>query len=98
MKINELARLPEKIPCDKRLHYMLGTWFAFIEVVILVLTVLNVITLLIALILLCVFAWAIEFSQKWLKWGKYDNNDALAVVLGGLIVILPFCVLMFKGA
>jgi len=33
-------------------------------------------------------AWGIEFLQKWTKSGTYDNYDALAVVVGGLIVYL----------
>jgi len=35
---------------------------------------------------LVLFSWGIEFYQKFTKSGTYDNWDATAVVIGGLIV------------
>lgn len=83
MNIVELLRLPEKIPCDKRLHGLVGALFT----ALLLCTPLSVYIVVIALIVL---AWGIEVSQKVFKWGTYDNYDAIAVVIGGLIVMLPY--------
>lgn len=43
-------------------------------------------------IALIVLAWGIEVSQKVFKWGTYDNYDAIAVVVGGLVVMLPYII------
>ena len=80
-KINKIIRYPEKIPCDKRMHFMIGV------VAIAVLTIFTVNIFMIAPILI-VLAWGIEIFQKITKSGTYDNYDALAVVVGGLIVYL----------
>ena len=77
--LNRIIRYPEKIPCDKRLHMLIGV------VLVSILTILtaNVFIIIPSLITL---AWGIEFYQKFTKSGTYDNWDALAVVIGGLIV------------
>ena len=80
-KLNKLLRFPEKIPCDKRLHMLIGV----ILVSILTIFTTNVLVVSITLITL---AWGIEVYQKLTKSGTYDNYDALAVVAGGLIVYL----------
>ena len=81
MKTFKIIRYPEKIPCDKRMHFMVGVFYTAILTVFTV-NVFIVIPFLVAL------AWGIEFFQKWTKSGTYDNYDALAVVAGGLIVYL----------
>jgi len=78
-KINEIIRYPEKIPCDKRMHFMIGV------VTIAVLTTLTL-NAFIVMPFLVALAWGIEFYQKFTKSGTYDNWDAVAVVAGGLIV------------
>ena len=80
-KLNKIIRYPEKIPCDKRLHMLIGVVLVFI----LTIFTLNVWVVSIALVSL---AWGIEFFQKLTKSGIYDNYDAIAVVVGGLIVYL----------
>ena len=80
-KLNKILRYPEKISCDKRLHMLIGV----VLVSILTIFTINVWVVSIALIPL---AWGIEFYQKFTKSGIYDNYDALAVVVGGLIVYL----------
>ena len=80
--LNAIMRYPEKIPCDKRIHFMIGTVFTS------VLLSFGVMCFLIILLLIA-FAWSIEIYQKLTKSGQYDNYDALAVVAGGLIVLLP---------
>jgi len=80
-KLNKILRYPEKIPCDKRLHMLIGV----VLVSILTIFTTNVLVFSIALI---VVAWGIEFYQKFTKSGTYDSWDALAVVVGGLIVYL----------
>ena len=86
MKIKEILRLPEKIPCDKRMHYLVGSVFASL----LLCFSIDVMYISLATIVL---AWGIEVSQKVFKWGSYDNFDALAVVVGGLVVVLPYIVM-----
>lgn len=80
-----ILRYPEKIPCDKRLHYIVGSIFT----AILLSFTLSMFTVILSLF---VFAWAIEFSQDIFKWGTYNNWDAVAVVAGRLIVILPIVI------
>lgn len=77
--LNKLLRLPEKIPADKRLHMLIGV------VLVSILTTFTV-SMYIVLIPLAILAWGIEFYQKFTKSGTYDNWDAIAVVVGGLIV------------
>jgi len=76
-----LLRYPEKIPCDKRLHALIGV----VYVSVLTLFTSNLFIIILSLIIL---SWGIEFYQKWTKTGQYDNYDALAVLVGGLIVYL----------
>lgn len=81
----KFIRYPEKIPCDKRMHYIIGSVFA----AILLCTSLSVLAIAIALIVL---AWGIEISQKVFKWGTYDNYDATAVLIGGVVAMLPYII------
>ena len=81
MQINKVLRYPEKLRCDLRLHMLIGV----VAVAILTIFTINV---WIVSILLISLAWGIEFLQKWTKSGTYDNYDAVAVVVGGLIVYL----------
>jgi len=78
-KLNKILIYPEKIPCDKRMHMLIGV----VLVSILTIFTINVWVVSIALITL---SWGIEFYQKLTKSGTYDNWDAIAVVAGGLIV------------
>jgi len=80
-KINSILRYPEKLRCDLRLHMLLGV------VVVAILTIFTVNIFVIAPILVTV-SWGIELFQKITKSGTYDNYDAVAVVVGGLIVYL----------
>ena len=86
MTILEVLRSPEHIPCDKRMHYLVGSVFASL----LLCFGIDVMYISLATIVL---AWGIEVSQKVFKWGSYDNFDALAVVVGGLVVVLPYMVM-----
>jgi len=78
-KINSILRYPEKLRCDLRLHILIGV----VLVAGLTIFTLNVFIIIPTLVLL---AWGIEFFQKFTKSGTYDNWDAIAVVIGGLIV------------
>jgi len=80
-KLNKILRYPEKIPCDKRLHMLAGV----VLVSILSVFTTNVFIVISTLVLV---AWGIEFYQKFTKSGTYDNWDAIAVVVGGLIVYI----------
>jgi len=77
----KVLRYPERIPCDKRLHMLIGV----VLVSILTIFTINVFIIIPSLITL---AWGIEFYQKFTKSGTYDNWDAIAVVAGGLIVYI----------
>ena len=80
-KLNKLLRYPEKIPCDKRLHYMIG-------VVSTAIIAIFTVDLYIMLGLLVLVAYGIEYVQKWTKSGHFDHWDAIAVILGGLTVMI----------
>ena len=81
-KIIKLLRLPEKIQCDKRMHFMVGSVFTSLAMCIIP-------QLYIIVMLAVALAWGIEFSQRIFAWGDYDNMDAIAVVAGSFVVILP---------
>jgi len=80
-KLNKILRFPEKIPCDKRLHALVG-------VVLVAILSIFTLTWYIVFGILVLVAWGIEFYQKFTKSGTFDNWDAIAVVVGGLIVYL----------
>jgi len=82
-KIIKLLRLPEVIPCDKRIHYMVGSWFTLILLTITT----NYMWLLILSIL---FAYSIELTQKIFKWGSYDLKDAVATFTGSSVVMIAY--------
>ena len=74
-------RILEKIPNDKRLHFMVGTVLtAFVAIFI--------VNLYIMLSLLVLVAYGIEYGQKWTKNSHFDHWDAIAVILGGLTVMV----------
>jgi len=79
--INNIIRYPEKLRCDLRLHMLIG-------VVLVAILSIFTLTWYIILSVLVFVAWGIEFYQKFTKSGTYDNWDAIAVVVGGLIVYL----------
>lgn len=81
-RLNYIIRLPEKIPCDKRIHALIGSVFSSVMLMI-------TLNLYIVLPLLVTLAWGIEYFQKWTGSGTFDHWDAIAVVLGGLIPIAP---------
>jgi len=80
-KLNKILRFPEKIPCDKRLHMLIG---------VVLVSILSVFTINVFIVIptMVFVAWGIEFYQKLTKSGTYDNWDAIAVVAGGLIVYI----------
>jgi len=80
-KLNKLLRFPEKLRCDIRLHILLGV------VLVSILTVFTINAFIVISTIVFV-AWGIEFYQKFTKSGTFDNWDAIAVVVGGLIVYL----------
>ena len=80
-KLNKILRFPEKLRCDLRLHMLIG-------VVLVAILSIFTLTWYIVFGILVFVAWGIEFYQKFTKSGTYDNWDAIAVVVGGLIVYL----------
>ena len=85
MRLEELIRLPEKIPCDKRIHALVG---AALTSALLV----SSVPMLHTLVILAAVAWIVEWYQLLTKTGHYDNYDAIAVVIGGLLVAAPYLV------
>jgi hypothetical protein len=81
MNLNKILRYPEKIPNDKRLHFMVG-------VILMALIAIFTVSLYIMLGILLLAAYGIEFVQKWTKSGHFDHWDAIAVILGGLTVMI----------
>jgi len=79
--LNKILRYPEKVPCDKRMHMLIGV------VLVAILTVFTLNVFIVSAILTLV-AWGIEYFQKWTKSGQFDHWDAIAVVIGGGIVYL----------
>jgi len=75
-------RLPEQIPCDKRLHALMG-------VVATSIMLLVQLPMLVALVLLVIIAYGIEFYQLYTKSGQFEHWDAIAVIIGGLLVMIP---------
>lgn len=81
IELNKILRYPEKIPCDKRLHFLIGT-------VLIAFVAIFTVNLYIMLGLLVLVAYGIEYGQKWTKSGHFDHWDAIAVILGGLTVMV----------
>jgi len=79
--LNKILRYPERIPCDKRLNMLIG---------VVLVSILSVFTINVFIVIptMVFVAWGIEFYQKLTKSGTYDNCDAIAVVVGGLIVYI----------
>jgi hypothetical protein len=80
--LNKLMRLPEIIPCDKRIHFIVGTVLMSI-----LLTIGS--NIVVATVITVVVAFGIEIYQKKTKSGKYEILDAIAVIIGSLFVLMP---------
>jgi hypothetical protein len=83
--LNKLMRLPEEVPCDKRIHFIVGT------VLMSLLLTFNT-NIVISFIITTFVAFGIEIYQKKTKSGKYEIFDAIAVIIGSLFVLMPFIV------
>ena len=81
MNIYKILRYPEIIPCDKRLHFILGVTFSFIV---------SIITgnIYIETISIVLFGFGIELFQYITKSGKVELLDAVATIIGGLFIIV----------
>jgi len=77
-----LRELLEQIPCDKRLHALIGVVYASI------LLLLSLPMLYVA-VSLVIIAYGIEFYQLHTKSGQFEHWDAIAVIIGGLLVMIP---------
>ena len=83
MKLDRLMRLPERVPCDKRIHALVG-------VVVAAMLLIIGFTIEVTLMSIIAVSWGIEIYQLITKSGQYDNFDAIAVLIGGLLVMLPW--------
>jgi len=84
-KIIKLLRSPEAIPCDKRMHFIVGST---ITLAVLLLGFNLIITFILSLSL----AYLIELTQKIFKWGEYDLRDAAATFAGSSVVIIAYII------
>ena len=80
--LNKFFRLPEVIPCDKRIHIIVGATASVFMLII-------HLNLFIIIGLAALLAIGIEVYQKITKSGVYDLYDALATFCGSLLVLLP---------
>jgi len=80
-RLNSLIRYPERIPCDKRLHFMLGVVYMAIACVCTDNHIVQVGCMV-------AFGYGIEFAQRETGSGKFEHWDALAVIAGGTVVFL----------
>jgi len=87
MKFSKIMRLPEKLPCDKRIHMIVG---ATVMAIALATFGFGRIEVLGAIVVTVLMAWVIEVYQLYTKSGTYDNWDAIAVVFGGALVVMPY--------
>jgi glycopeptide antibiotics resistance protein len=81
--LNKLMRLPEEVPCDKRMHFIIGT----VLMSLLLTFNVNVVT---SFIITIVVAFGIEIYQKKTKSGKYEILDVITTTIGSLFVLIPF--------
>jgi hypothetical protein len=79
-RLNQILRYPEKIPCDKRMHFIAG-------VVIATVLLAFIINLYIVGFIVLFIAFGVEEYQKITKSGTYDNLDAIAVCVGAIFPI-----------
>ena len=80
-RLNKILRYPEIIPCDKRLHFLVGAVVASVMVLFIKPIVVFILGLFIS--------FGIEYYQKLTKSGKFDRYDALATIAGFIVVITP---------
>lgn len=83
-KLNKILRLPERIPCDKRIHFLVGSIIASI----LVLFMQPAYVLTIGMFL----SIGLEYYQKYTKSGNFNITDMIATISGFLVVLLPVAV------
>ena len=79
--MNKIMRFPERIPYDKSLHYLVGT-------VITAALVLLQINLVLIFAISLLIGFGAEVYQKYTKSGQYDLKDAVAYVIGSLVVLI----------
>jgi len=80
--LNKIMRYTEKIPCDKRIHFIVGS-------VIAVALMLFNLEPIVILIIVSLIGYLVEVYQYTTKSGSYDIKDAIAVALGGLLPLVP---------
>jgi len=89
MTINEVMRWPEKLPADKRMHMIIGSVTMAILLSVFGWGRLAIVG---SALTTVVVAWGIEVYQLSTKSGTYDNWDAIAVIAGGSLVLLPYLI------
>lgn len=89
-RLNKILRYAENIPADKRIHFMVG-------VGLMAVVALFTVNLYIMLSSLFVVSYGTEFFQKWTNSGKFEHWDAIAVILGGLTVMVAMWRSILQG-
>ena len=80
--MKHLRKIASLIGCDKRIHALAGS-------IIMAILLSIGIEVQLSLLIVTAIAFAVEFYQKATNTGEYDNIDAVAVIVGGIIVLLP---------
>ena len=83
-KLNKILRFPERIPCDKRIHFLVGSIIASI----LVLFMQPAHVLAVGIIL----GIGLEYYLKYTKSGNFEITDMIATISGFLVVLIPVAV------
>jgi len=100
-KLSKLIRLLQRVPVDKAYHMLGGAIIGSVLLTVLAMITYTSLDMLLGIsayvILVTCIAWGIEIFQLYSKTGQYDNYDAIAVLLGSTIVLMPFIVLIYKG-
>ena len=82
MSINDIIRAPEKLACDKRIHMLVGVLLTSVLVVMGVNVGLTV-------VIVSTIGILVEVYQLKSGAGAYDVMDALAVLIGSILVAVP---------
>jgi len=86
--MNKIMKILERLPCDNRIHFIIG---AILTSFLLVCGVNVFFTFMI----LTLTAYGIELYRKMTDPEGYELYDALVVLVGGVVVILPIIIKVY---
>ena len=86
--MNKIMKILERLPCDNRIHFIIG---AILTSFLLVCGV----NIFFTFMILTLTAYGIELYQKITDHEDYKLYDALVVLVGGVVVILPIIIKVY---